>query len=218
MKMRAEDEVERLLSQATAERARGNFLAARRLLEQALEKAPNRADIYEMLGDVYRGVADLEAALTCYRRAHELAPERKSAEEKLADTLLALNPPPPLEEVPFLPKNPNLAVAFSAVLPGAGQIYNEQWLKGIVMMGITFLALGYFLQFYHQIRAKMLLPSLEQVQRQLEQASMGEILLVLLAGLTAFAVWTWSILDAYLTARRYQQLRQKPTAEGGQSS
>lgn len=40
MKMRAEDEVERLLSQATAERARGNFLAARRLLEQALEKAP----------------------------------------------------------------------------------------------------------------------------------------------------------------------------------
>jgi len=38
--------------------------------------------------------------------------------------------------------------------------------------------------------------------------------------LTAFCVWTWSILDAYNTARKFQQQQKQqtpPTSEGGQN-
>ncbi len=209
--MSPSDEVERILTQASVERARNNVVAARHLLEQALQKAPQRADIHELLGDVLRAVGDLAGALECYRKARELDPKRASAEEKFAAALLEVNAPPVSEETPFLPKNPTLAVAFSALIPGTGQIYNEQWGKGIAMMVVTFLSLGYFLQFYHQIRASTTLPTLGQVQQQLEQANVGEILLLLLAGLTAFAMWTWSILDAYFTARRFQQQQRSLT-------
>lgn len=217
--MPAGDEVERLLTQANIERMRGNFLAARRLLEQALQKAPERADIHEMLGDVYRAVGDLSTALECYKKSRDLDPKRQSAEEKFAMTLLELTPQKVQDETPYLPKNPTLALAFSAILPGAGQIYNEQWLKGVAMAVVALLSLGYFLQFYHQIRSETLLPTLGQVQQQLEQVSVGEILLLLFAGLLALCVWTWSILDAYNTARKFQQRQQQvqktpPPAEG----
>jgi tetratricopeptide (TPR) repeat protein len=220
--MREGEEVERLLTQANIERMRGNFLAARRLIEQALQKAPERADVHELLGDVYKAVGDLQNALECYRKARELDPKRRSAEEKFAATLLEINPPTVSDEIPFLPKNPTFAVLLSALLPGAGQVYNEQWLKGIVMCVVALLSLGYFLQFYHQIRsAATVFPTLGQVQQQLEQASVGEILLLLFAGLTAFCVWTWSILDAYNTARKFQQQQKQqtppPTSEGGQN-
>ncbi|MFN4179417.1 MAG: tetratricopeptide repeat protein [Armatimonadota bacterium] len=214
-------EVERLLTQANVERMRGNFLTAKRLLEQALQKAPERADIHELLGDVYKAVGDLSTALECYKKARELDPTRRSVEEKFASTLLEINPPAVPEEVPFLPKNPTLAVILSALLPGAGQVYNEQWLKGIAMCVVALLSLGYFLQFYHQIRSATVMPTLSQVQQQLEQASVGEILLLLFAGLLAFCIWTWSILDAYKTALKFQREQQKqqplpPPLEGGQ--
>lgn len=224
--MRAGHELERLLTQANIERMRGNFLTARRLIEQALQKAPERADIHEMLGDIYKAVRDMPNALECYRRARELDPNRQSAEEKFAATLLEINPPTVMEEVPFLPKKPTIAVALSALLPGAGQVYNEQWLKGILMCVVALLSLGYFLHFYHQIRSATVLPTFGQVQQQLEQASIGEILLLLFAGLLAFCIWTWSILDAYNTARKFQQQQQQrqhpsPSSleglEGGQS-
>lgn len=215
--MRAGDEVERLLTEANIERMRGNFLAARRLIELAVQKAPGRSDIHEFLGDVYKAVGDLQNALECYRKARELDPKRRSAEEKFAATLLELNPPTVSEEIPFLPKNPAIAVILSAFLPGAGQVYNEQWLKGVGMGAVALLSLGYFLRFYHQIRSSSVLPVIGQVQRQLEQASVGEILLLLLAGLLAFCVWTWSILDAYNTAKGFQQKQIKevpPSTEG----
>ncbi len=33
-------------------------------------------------------------------------------------------------------KNPKLAITFSALCPGGGQIYNEQWIKAGIIMGI----------------------------------------------------------------------------------
>ncbi|MCS7263795.1 MAG: DUF5683 domain-containing protein [Armatimonadetes bacterium] len=207
-----DDEVERLLTQANVERVKGNLSDAKRLIEQALQKAPNRADIHELLGDVYKAIGDLPSAFKCYKKAKDLDPSRRSAEEKFAATLLELNQPSLADEVPFLPKNPNYAVLFSAFLPGAGQIYNEQWLKGIAMLVVALFSLGYFLQFYQQMRTKTL-PSLWQVQQQLEQASVGEILLLLFSGLMAFCVWTWSILDAYKTAKKFQQIQQKQQSQ-----
>lgn len=206
--MRARDEVEQLLIQANDERDKGNYLKARKLLEQALQKAPKRADIYELLGDVYRAVGDLQSAIEQYKKARELDPMRLSAEEKFAATLLEVNQTNLPEEVPFLPKNPNHAIILSLILPGAGQIYNEQWLKGVVAMVVTLLSLGYFLQFYHQIRTTAF-PTLGQIQQQLEQASVGEILLFLLFGLVTFCMWTWSIIDAYKTSLKFQKLQQK---------
>ncbi len=221
------DEVERLLTQASAERARGNWMSARHLIEQALQRAPDRADIHELLGDVLRAVGDLSAALESYRRARELAPDRPSAEEKWAQTLLELQKPELPKEVPFLPKNPNLAAALSAVLPGSGQVYNEQWLKGVLFGVLTLFSAGYFMQLFLNLRRSTSpLPSFEQVQQQMEQLSTGQILLMVLLGLVALGMWTYSLIDAYRTAQRFQQLqaaqqeqtKSSPTSseEGGQ--
>lgn len=225
--MAVPDEVERLLTLASAERARGNLISARHLIEQALQRAPERADIHELLGDVLHSVGDLEAALESYRRARELAPNRPSAEEKWAQTFLELQKPEIPEEVPFLPKNPNLAAALSAVFPGSGQVYNEQWLKGALFGILTFLPAGLFMHSFLRFRhSTSPLPSFEQVQQQMEQLSTGQILLMLLLGLVALGMWTWGIWDAYRTAKRFQQLqaaqkekmKDSPTSleEGGQ--
>ncbi|MCS7192844.1 MAG: tetratricopeptide repeat protein [Armatimonadetes bacterium] len=205
--MKRDEQLERILTRANIERVRGNFSVAKSLLEQALQKAPDRADIHELLGDVHKATGNLKSALECYKKSKELDPSRRSAEEKFAATLLEINQPSLPEEVPFLPKNPNYAAIFSAFLPGAGQIYNEQWFKGFIMLTVTLSSLGYFLQFFRQVRTKTI--SLGQIQQLIEQSSVFEILLLLFSGLLAFSMWTWSIIDAYKTACRFQQLQQK---------
>lgn len=69
-----------------------------------------------------------------------------------------------------------MAAALSAVLPGAGQLYNRQWLKGIGFL-VPVLVLSAF------IRPEMLLP---------EPSPMALLALVVLLGLAI-----WSVVDAY---------------------
>lgn len=215
--MQGRDDVERLLTQVSVERARGNFVAAKRLVEEALQKAPQRADIHELLGDLFQALGDPKSALECYRRAKELAPERASAEEKMAQALLALEQPTIPQEIPFLPKNPGLAATLSAVLPGAGQAYNEQWLKGFVLCALTLSSAYYLISSYFQVFEPVL-------RGQTSDVSVGQIFFTLGAGFLALGAWTYSIVNAYRTAKRFRELQeareksasQPKSLEGGQ--
>ena len=69
-----------------------------------------------------------------------------------------------------------MAAVLSSILPGAGQLYNRQWLKGIGFL-ISVLVLSSF------IRPEMLL---------LDPSPTALLVLVVLLGLAI-----WSVVDAY---------------------
>lgn len=73
-----------------------------------------------------------------------------------------------------------IAAAFSAVLPGAGQLYNHHWLKGVGFLAAVMVLSGF-------MRRRMLLS---------EPSMLAMVLVVLL-----FALLVWSVVDAYRSAK-----------------
>jgi len=73
-----------------------------------------------------------------------------------------------------------LAAALSAILPGAGQLYNQQWLKGI-----GFLA------------AVMVLSAVMRRRLILAEPSLMAMLVVFVL----FGLAIWSVVDAYRCAK-----------------
>jgi hypothetical protein len=73
-----------------------------------------------------------------------------------------------------------LAAALSAILPGAGQLYNHQWLKGVLFLAAVLVISA-------SMRRRMILaePSL----------------VAMLVVITLFAIAVWSVVDAYRSAK-----------------
>lgn len=99
------------------------------------------------------------------------------------------------------------ALLSAVVVPGAGQVYNRQTAKGAAFIGLS-------LAFFAAITVMMVRIALaafqanpdtfdpDQTQKVVEQAvragSTG--LTIAVWGMTV--VWVWSVVDAYLVARR----------------
>jgi len=45
-----------------------------------------------------------------------------------------LKEPPPRESIPIFEKSPNKAILFSALFPGGGQFYTENYIKGTIFL------------------------------------------------------------------------------------
>ena len=73
-----------------------------------------------------------------------------------------------------------LAAALSAILPGVGQFYNHQWLKGLGFLSAVLVISA-------SIRRRMILtePSL----------------IAMLIVIVLFAISIWSVVDAYRSAK-----------------
>jgi hypothetical protein len=73
-----------------------------------------------------------------------------------------------------------LAAALSAILPGAGQFYNHQWLKGMAFLATVLVISA-------SIRRRMMLaePSL----------------IAMLIVIVLFAISIWSVVDAYRSTK-----------------
>lgn len=200
MPIEDDQDLEGLLRQITVARVRGDWTRARVLAEEAVQQAPQRADLHELLGDILRQLGDKEGALACYQRARDLEPQRPSAEEKFAATLLELQSfEVPDDEVPAFPKNPMVAATLSAVLPGTGQLYNEQWLKGMLFCLGTLAPVGAFLQIYKGLLRPITFDRLPS------PPSNEHIVMAAVLGIIALAMWVWNIWDAYQTALAFQQ-------------
>lgn len=142
------EETERLLRQANLLQMRGQFQEASESLKQAIELSPAHAPAWELLGDMYRQAGDRDAAQEAYKHAHELDPHLASAERKYAEIVLQIaqeqqqhemwqlameNPQSDL----LVPKrNPGLAFLLSMCMPGVGQLYNGDFVKGGIVIGI----------------------------------------------------------------------------------
>ncbi len=143
------DEVEKLLRNAHIFMTRGQIEEARKLLEQAQEIMPDNAEVWASIGDFWHGAGKLEEAHHAYKKAHELEPENAFIERKYAQIVLEmtrqqeqyqqwemmLEGKRPGDDL-MLRRNPGLAFLLSFLMPGVGQLYNGQFVKGGIVLGI----------------------------------------------------------------------------------
>jgi tetratricopeptide (TPR) repeat protein len=135
-------EADRLLSAANVSRRRGAFQQAEEQVRQALALTPKDAAALELYGDILQAVGRVDDAVYCYGRAKEADPSRRSAEKKYAELTLLQNREIELLRMEYIPRNATVAVIFSAVLPGAGQIYNGQPAKGLILIAAALACVG----------------------------------------------------------------------------
>jgi tetratricopeptide (TPR) repeat protein len=149
----SQDRLDALLREANIHRLRGQTLEAEERCRAALELQPEEATALEMLGDLLRERGRLDEAAEQYQSAIAAAPERLSAERKFAELTLELAERQRLrDQAAFLLSNPpstvqqrrnvTLALLLSAIFPGLGQFYNQQWLKGCILAVAVLICLG----------------------------------------------------------------------------
>lgn len=204
------DEVERLLRQAHLEKLRGQSEQARATLQQALELMPDAPDVWELLGDYRREAGDWKGAHEAYQKAYELAPDNPHIERKFAEAVLMLSRQQEqyqmweraLEgketaDATLLPRNSGLAFLLSMLMPGVGQLYNGQWVKGGVLLALWVLGWVAFMlmpggsDFVYNLLAYLVNPT--RVRGSISGSQV-------MAALLLFLVWVYAIIDAPLSA------------------
>ncbi len=143
--------IRQLLGQATLLRARGEHEQALALAQEATALDEESWEGHELLGDLLLALERPERAMTSYRRAQELNPERARLEEKIGRAALAQAARDRTAElsralldgetaVEMPKRSPSYAALYSLIVPGLGQVYNREVFKGIVIV-VVWLAL-----------------------------------------------------------------------------
>jgi tetratricopeptide (TPR) repeat protein len=143
--------IRELLGRATLLRARGESDQALRLVQEAVDLDQNSWESHELAGDLYLDMGRGEQALDSYRRARQLNESRGVLEEKIgraalvraarqrvsaaSEALLAGRGQPS-----DVRRKPGIAALLSFLIPGLGQLYNGEVVKGFIMAAL-FLAL-----------------------------------------------------------------------------
>jgi len=135
-----------LLTEATLLRARGRLPEAVAKCKEALEREPDSWQAHELLGDLHRQMRKGDEALSEYRTALARNPGRGVLEEKIARaSLIAAERRRLVENAEALlagkadrgeMRKPGISALFSLVIPGLGQIYNHEYVKGLVVLVI----------------------------------------------------------------------------------
>ncbi|MCS7209330.1 MAG: tetratricopeptide repeat protein [Fimbriimonadales bacterium] len=211
------EEIERLLRLAHIHQVRGESIKAKELLQQALALDAENAGVWELLGDYQREAGDWQGAHDAYKKAHELAPDHASIERKYAEAVLQLT----RQQEQYqqweralegkgtgsdltLPRNPGLAFMLSLIMPGVGQLYNGQFLKGGIILATVVLSIVAILvvppggdDFFHDLFAYLVNPA--RVRGGLSSVQIG-------AGVAVLVAWFYAFIDAPLSAAARSRL------------
>jgi len=152
--------VRQLLGQATLARTRGQqgrgaagasplLRQALQLTQEALRLDDQSWEAYELQGDVLMDLGRAQEGLASYRRARELHPDRMALEDKLARAALRTAARGHMLAQADLilagkgrggeGKRRSAYAALFSLMPGLGQLYNGQLLKGAVI-GVLMIA------------------------------------------------------------------------------
>lgn len=181
--MQEKREAETLLREANNLRRREKFADAERKCREALEMIPKDAPALELLGDILVGVAKIDPALAAYRRAMEADPRRTTAEKKYGD-LLVMQQQWSGVDPEAVQGNPWVPTLLSTLLPGAGQIANGEWFKGILVM-LSLVGIYYYRSFAHITLLR-------------KSVDWNSLMLLSLAGV----IYVWGISDALRVSRQ----------------
>lgn len=192
-----QSQVERLLRDAHLARMRQQWSISETLCRKALELAPADAMGLEMLGDLLHDKGSVEEALALYRKALEQQPAKASLEEKIARAVLQkdqderdrvaaqlfLDSPGNVKE---RKRNATMALLLSLVCPGAGQIFNGQYVKGGILLVVGLISLFF--------GAPDMMKMFVVFAAGRSPAPPNGMLASL--GVLGFLVWLYSLLDA----------------------
>ena len=144
---RRAEEAGKIVMTARMNLRRGQRSETKKLLAQALKIDPSDISALDMLGDMFFADGEQEKAIQVFTHGLKFHPEHAVFEEKLALAKLDIAEmerdqvmkesalqnaienglDPGFDKL--LDKKPSLALGLSAVVPGAGQFYNDEWEK-----------------------------------------------------------------------------------------
>ena len=142
--------VDSLLADANRLRAKGDLDAAEQRCRQALSAAPGNWQVHELLGDVLYQQRRGQEAIEHYRLARAGNPQRLMLEDKVgrASLLIAEKDILRLRTEDLLrgrreelPRRPGIAAVLSLFVPGFGQIYNQEHVKGALLVCVWLMLL-----------------------------------------------------------------------------
>jgi tetratricopeptide (TPR) repeat protein len=146
----AKEKANVLLGEAVLLRAKGKPREALEKTQESLRVMADNPDAFEILGDLYSSLGPPEAAIEAYQRALELDPSRITLETRLAHIALKKGEIDYQRRLaqdiiagryrPLQKRNPGIAGLLSLIFPGLGQVYNQDWIKGGILL-LVFLLL-----------------------------------------------------------------------------
>lgn len=153
---RSDDEptqVDSILIGAAIARARGDLRRATALLDAAAALDDRDPRVWDARGDLERDRQHYDLAMNCYKKALEIDPDRTETQEKLALASLGKLDQQTLTKVVEggadatavgLQRRSHVAMLASAVCPGLGHLWFEQYVRAAVFGGIHIGGLGFF--------------------------------------------------------------------------
>ena len=109
-------------------------------------------------------------------------------------------------------KSPVIGGLLSALFPGIGQIYNEEYGKGIILIAVTITTISSIVYSSLTILPRIL-SSLSSHSLSVQMIQPGTIATLVGATLVLFAVWLYGIIDAITGAQRVSTKTPENTAE-----
>jgi tetratricopeptide (TPR) repeat protein len=192
--------VERLLRDAHLHRMRQQWAAAETLCREALELSPEDPMGQEMLADLLAEKGSLDEALELYHQAFEQQPQKASLETKIARVVLQkdeeLRERLAVEALINSPaskahrkRNAIIAVLLSLLCPGAGQLFNGQYVKGGILLVVGLLAFAFGAP--HLFTMILVLSGI-----RLPRGTAPPDQMLTMLGLMGVLVWIYGLLDA----------------------
>jgi len=215
-KLETKRKVRELLGRATLLRARGEHQEALRVGQEAVGLDDGNWECHELVGDLLLALERPDEALSSYRRARELHQSRAVLEEKIGRAALAqaerqrsaelsqaLLEGKAEQDTPR--RNPSYAALYSFFIPGLGQVYNGEVLKGLVMVVAYVVLFGLMAT---ALRGQRLVQPSGMGSVYGSQLDLGTLFSAVFGGPAAVwtialvLLWIYSIADAALRASR----------------
>jgi tetratricopeptide (TPR) repeat protein len=231
-KERRAEEAGKVVMTARLALRRNQRVEARKLLAQALKIDPSDIGALDMLGDMFLEDAEQEKAIQVFEHGLKHHPEHAPFEEKLGlakldlaemerdqlmkesalQNAIANGLDPGYDKL--LDKKPPLALGLSVIVPGAGQLYNDEYEKGGAFFALWFfIGLGWFNLLFNKMRAmqeasvgRHIMPSMAQA---IEAMSSGQRAFFWFLVLLWLAVMIAAATDAALSATRLNEERRR---------
>ncbi len=214
METKQKAEFDRLITAAHVHRRRGDYDLAVKTIEKALEISPDDLDAREFSADMLFARGKLEEASEHYKEIMAADKSRASAEEKYAKAILQiaegkrqqqllrdiLENPSKYKNAPPA-RSPVMAAVLSAA-PGFGQIYNGQFVRGVIIFMLTMI----FWFFFYLLKPDI---SIYRPEDRITAFVQNLSPMAVIFALAAVFLHIYAFVDAPVTAGKQKETEEK---------
>lgn len=223
-----QDKVRSLLSAAALCNRRLQWEEALKKCQEALALDSQSAEAHELVGDILQAMGNWDGALQSYKTAQALNPKRTVLEEKIGLVSIELDQMALREarreqlkadpsQLKWEERDPRVACLLSVLVPGLGQIYNRDYVKAGIILGVFLGSLTIFVWVFHgaldTVSAQVTFSrKLDALINYMQSWSALQLLGMLLNSLLPVGLWGYSLIEAPLRAK---QINRELRAEWG---